>query len=83
MGSLRDMGWLVASTTVITDCSSAAASSRVSAHRPSLCRAQLLDCGHCAAKVLTLQWHAVALYDLVSTRNSIMETPTASNAVGQ
>lgn len=36
IGSLRDMGWLVASTTVITDCSSDAASSRVSAHLPNL-----------------------------------------------
>lgn len=54
-GSLRDMGWLVASTTVITACSSVAASSRVSARRPTLitphCQPQFsLESPHCQPK---------------------------------
>ena len=43
-GSLRDMGWLVASTTVITACSSVAASSRVSARRPTLIKPHTQPC---------------------------------------
>ena len=73
--SLRDMGWLVASTTVITACSSVAASSRVSARRPTLITPHFQPCSlesplaqEDANRSATYRCNSIVVFDDEATR---------------